>query len=126
MRAAAVPRQPDADLQPAFRSCLAQEPELVERTQAAAQHARHDPSAFPEATRAAIRDVLRVGGYRPSGSGKPASEFLHGAARDHDVPVVNNLVDINNLCVALDRTADFHVRCRQAGHARGRALRTPR
>ena len=58
---------------------------------------RRDPTAYPEATRAAIRDVLRVGGYKPSGRGKPASEFLHVAASDHGLPVVNNLVDVNNL-----------------------------
>jgi DNA/RNA-binding domain of Phe-tRNA-synthetase-like protein len=64
---------------------------------AAAQRARDNKESFPEVTRAAIRDVLRVGGYKPSGRGKPASEFLHGTAVEHGLPVVNNLVDINNL-----------------------------
>jgi DNA/RNA-binding domain of Phe-tRNA-synthetase-like protein len=59
---------------------------------------RADPAKFPESTRAAIRDVLRRGGYKPTGRGKPASEFLFGAATgEAGMPRVNNLVDINNL-----------------------------
>jgi len=71
--------------------------ELVERMNVAAQRAQHNPTAFPEGVRGAIRDVLRVGGYKPSGRGKPASEFLHAVACEQGLPVVNNLVDINNL-----------------------------
>jgi DNA/RNA-binding domain of Phe-tRNA-synthetase-like protein len=63
----------------------------------AAERVRRDPTAFPDPVCVAICDVLRVGGYKPSGRGKPASEFLHAAASDHGLPVVNNLVDINNL-----------------------------
>ena len=63
----------------------------------AAQRVRREPSANSGAIRAAIRDVLRVGGYKPSGRGKPASEFLHAVACEQGLPVVNNLVDINNL-----------------------------
>ena len=70
---------------------------LVELMQAAALRVRQDESAFPETVRTAVRDVLRVGGYKPSGRGKPASEFLLGVARDGGLPLVNNLVDINNL-----------------------------
>ncbi len=63
----------------------------------AADRVRRDLTAFPEAVRGAIRDVLRVGGCKPSGRGKPASEFLHAVACEQGLPVVNNLVDINNL-----------------------------
>jgi DNA/RNA-binding domain of Phe-tRNA-synthetase-like protein len=77
--------------------CQASPAPLLERMQAAAARVRQDPAAFPEAVRSAVRDMLRVGGYRPSGRGKPASEFLLGAARAQGLPVVNNLVDINNL-----------------------------
>jgi DNA/RNA-binding domain of Phe-tRNA-synthetase-like protein len=63
----------------------------------AALRVQRDPAAFSEAVRGAIRDVLRIGGYKPSGRGKPASEFLHAVACDQGLPVVNNLVDINNL-----------------------------
>jgi DNA/RNA-binding domain of Phe-tRNA-synthetase-like protein len=64
---------------------------------AAALRVRRDPSASSAAVRVAIRDVLRVGGYKPAGRGKPASEFLHAVACEQGLPVVNNLVDINNL-----------------------------
>jgi DNA/RNA-binding domain of Phe-tRNA-synthetase-like protein len=70
---------------------------LVEQLAAAEEHARSDPATFPEAVRTAVRDVLRVGGYKPTGRGKPASEYLVGAAREQGLPRVNNLVDINNL-----------------------------
>ncbi|MFW5921169.1 MAG: phenylalanine--tRNA ligase beta subunit-related protein [Polyangiales bacterium] len=45
----------------------------------------------------AVRGMLRHGKYKPTGRGKPASEYLLGAARDSKFPRINNLVDINNL-----------------------------
>lgn len=45
----------------------------------------------------AIRDLLRHGGYRPSGRNKPASEYLAGAASKGKFPEINNVVDINNM-----------------------------
>ncbi len=45
----------------------------------------------------AVRDMLRHGAYKPTGRGKPASEYLLRAAAEGDFPAVNNLVDINNL-----------------------------
>jgi DNA/RNA-binding domain of Phe-tRNA-synthetase-like protein len=50
-----------------------------------------------DATRVGIRGLLRGHGYKPSGRGKPASEFLVRAATDGTFPRINNLVDINNL-----------------------------
>lgn len=45
----------------------------------------------------AVRSLLRVGGYKPSGRGKPASEFLARVVRDEpQLHSINNLVDINN------------------------------
>jgi len=70
---------------------------LADRMLAAEARVRADAAAFPEAVRTAVRDVLRVGGYKPTGRGKPASEYLVGAARESGLPRVNNLVDINNL-----------------------------
>jgi DNA/RNA-binding domain of Phe-tRNA-synthetase-like protein len=58
---------------------------------------REDVSIFPEAVRSEVRNVMRVGGYKPTGRGKQASEFLLGVAREQGLPRVNNLVDINNL-----------------------------
>ena len=70
---------------------------LLAELAAAEQAVKADPSRFPETTRAAIRNVLRKGGYKPTGRGKPASEFLLGAALEAGLPRINNLVDINNL-----------------------------
>lgn len=47
--------------------------------------------------RAAVRDLLRFGAYKPTGRGKPASEYLLNAALEGRFPSINNLVDVNNL-----------------------------
>lgn len=46
--------------------------------------------------RKAARDMLRNGTYKPTGRGKPASEFLLKMARDKNFPRINPAVDINN------------------------------
>lgn len=48
-------------------------------------------------TKAAVRDLLRGFGYKPSGRGKPASEYLAAAARKGRFPEILNVVDVNNL-----------------------------
>lgn len=50
-----------------------------------------------EAVRTAVRDLLRGHGYKPTGRGKPASEFLAAAAAAGSFPRISNVVDINNL-----------------------------
>lgn len=55
----------------------------------------------PEDVRAAVRDLLRRGGYKPTGRGKPASEFLAQAAARGEFPRIANAVDALNL-VSLD------------------------
>ena len=74
--------------------CEPSPPDLVERMRVAAERVRRDPTAFPDAVRVAIRDVMRVGGYKPSGRGRPASEFLCAVACEQGLPVVNNLVSL--------------------------------
>ena len=56
-------------------------------------------SLLPEGTRVAIRELLRWGGFKPTGRSKPASEYLANAAKaaDDSFPHISNLVDINNL-----------------------------
>jgi DNA/RNA-binding domain of Phe-tRNA-synthetase-like protein len=51
----------------------------------------------PNNIKEAIRAMLRAGGFKPAGRNKPASEYLAQAARDGRFPLINNLVDINNL-----------------------------
>ena len=77
--------------------CGLSDPRLLERLTQAESDLRLHPTRFSEVTRAAVRDVLRKGGYKPTGRGKPASEFLLGAALENGLPRINNLVDINNL-----------------------------
>jgi DNA/RNA-binding domain of Phe-tRNA-synthetase-like protein len=50
-----------------------------------------------EAVRAAARDMMRNGTYKPTGRGKPASEYLLRAAADGSFPRINAPVDICNL-----------------------------
>ena len=49
-----------------------------------------------EAVRAAVRDVLRAGGYKPTGRGKPASEYLVRAAEEGSLVPINLAVDACN------------------------------
>jgi DNA/RNA-binding domain of Phe-tRNA-synthetase-like protein len=49
-----------------------------------------------EAVRLAARDMLRNGRYKPTGRGKPASEYLLRAAAEGEFPRINPLVDICN------------------------------
>jgi DNA/RNA-binding domain of Phe-tRNA-synthetase-like protein len=86
-------------------------------------------SAAEDATRKACRDVLRNGRYKPTGRGKPASEYLLRAAGEGSFPRINGLVDANNLvslahCVPvslwdLDRggAADYELRLGAAGES---------
>lgn len=50
-----------------------------------------------EARVAAVRNLLRHGSYKPTGRGKPASEYLLNAAREGRFPRINNLVDALNV-----------------------------
>lgn len=53
--------------------------------------------AVDDQVRAAIRALLRHGGYKPSGRGKPASEYLQQAVAEGRFPSINPLVDVCNL-----------------------------
>jgi DNA/RNA-binding domain of Phe-tRNA-synthetase-like protein len=49
-----------------------------------------------EAVRGAVRDMLRYGGYKPTGRGKPASEYLVRAAAEGTLGAINLAVDACN------------------------------
>ena len=55
------------------------------------------PLQRDEATRAAVRDLLRHGGYKPTGRGKPASEYLVRAAEEGTLGSINAVVDACNV-----------------------------
>lgn len=55
------------------------------------------PVSRSEDVRAAVRDMLRHGGYKPTGRGKPASEYLLRAASEAGLPSINVAVDACNV-----------------------------
>lgn len=55
------------------------------------------PLAADDDVRGAIRDLLRHGGYKPTGRGKPASEYLLRAASDGTLGAINAAVDACNV-----------------------------
>jgi DNA/RNA-binding domain of Phe-tRNA-synthetase-like protein len=54
------------------------------------------PFSSDDAVRAAVRDMLRHGGYKPTGRGKPASEYLVRASGDGSLGSINTAVDACN------------------------------
>lgn len=54
------------------------------------------PLQRDEAVRAAVRDMLRHAGYKPTGRGKPASEYLVRAAEEGTLGSINLAVDVCN------------------------------
>lgn len=54
------------------------------------------PLSRSEEVRAAVRDLLRFGGYKPTGRGKPASEYLVKAAGQEGLARINLVVDACN------------------------------
>lgn len=55
------------------------------------------PLQRSEDVRAAVRDLLRHGGYKPTGRGKPASEYLVRAAEQGKLGRINPAVDALNV-----------------------------
>jgi DNA/RNA-binding domain of Phe-tRNA-synthetase-like protein len=54
------------------------------------------PLASDDAVRTAVRDVLRRFGYKPTGRGKPASEYLVRAVVEGGLGAINLAVDVAN------------------------------
>jgi DNA/RNA-binding domain of Phe-tRNA-synthetase-like protein len=54
------------------------------------------PLSSDEAVRGHVRDLLRHGGYKPTGRGKPASEYLVRAAGEGSLGTINAAVDACN------------------------------
>ena len=55
------------------------------------------PVSRSEALRLAVRDLLRHKGYKPTGRGKPASEYLVRAAEAGKIGSINTAVDACNV-----------------------------
>src|SRR6059036_803841 len=54
------------------------------------------PLQRDEGVRSAVRDLLRHGGYKPTGRGKPASEYLIRAVAESALSSINAGVDACN------------------------------
>ena len=54
------------------------------------------PLRADDAVRGAVRELLRQGGYKPTGRGKPASEYLVRAAGEGTLGSINAAVDACN------------------------------
>lgn len=54
------------------------------------------PLASDDVVRKSVRDLLRHGGYKPTGRGKPASEYLLGATAEGPLASINLAVDVCN------------------------------
>lgn len=54
------------------------------------------PLQSSDDVRAAVRDLLRHGGFKPTGRSKPASEYLMKAAREGTLSSINAAVDACN------------------------------
>ena len=61
-----------------------------------APDARGAPLSSSDAVRAAVRDMLRHGGYKPTGRGKPSAEYLIRATLDGAIGAINAAVDTCN------------------------------
>ena len=72
--------------------------ELDEALEAIVSDRRNGLGPRAEEVRLAVRDMLRVGAYRPTGRGKPASEYLlrSAASGEHGFPRINYVVDVCN------------------------------
>lgn len=55
------------------------------------------PFASSDEIRGAVRELLRHGGYKPTGRGKPASEYLIRAVTENALSSINVVVDACNV-----------------------------
>jgi DNA/RNA-binding domain of Phe-tRNA-synthetase-like protein len=78
---------------PAAIGAIPSPPWLTEKLRADAEA----PVVRDDEARKLIRDVLRYGGYKPTGRGKPASEYLVRAAGEGKLGSINPAVDACNV-----------------------------
>lgn len=69
----------------------------LDRTVEGAIAAAPGPGDADASLRAAVRDLLRAGGFKPTGRNKPSSEYIANAAARGAFPRINGVVDVANL-----------------------------
>lgn len=74
------------------------------------------PVAADDELRERVRAMLRHGGYKPSGRGKPASEYLVRAAGEGTLGSINAVVDA---CNAVSLHSGFPISVIDLDHTRG-------
>jgi DNA/RNA-binding domain of Phe-tRNA-synthetase-like protein len=77
---------------PQAMEAMGQRPELLALLKADAK----GKLSSDEAVRSSVRDLLRKGGYKPTGRGKPASEYLIRAVSEGGLSSINAAVDCCN------------------------------
>jgi DNA/RNA-binding domain of Phe-tRNA-synthetase-like protein len=71
---------------------------LIERAAVLAGQFLVEDYEVPELKRRAVRDLLKLGGFSPTGRNKPAHEFLIQDLRQRGAfNHINNVVDVNNV-----------------------------
>lgn len=55
------------------------------------------PVQYSDEIRKSIRDLLRFGGYKPAGRGKPSSEYLQKTVESSSLPKIDPIIDIGNI-----------------------------
>jgi DNA/RNA-binding domain of Phe-tRNA-synthetase-like protein len=79
-----------------FPSALGQLTSQAALTQCLSLEADAPLGGSSDAVRSAVRDLLRHGGFKPTGRSKPASEYLLKAAREGTLSTINVAVDVCN------------------------------
>lgn len=69
---------------------------LEKRLDGCLQERKNELSEKEDLFRKAVRDMMRIGSYKPTGRAKPASEYLVRAASEDQFRRINTVVDINN------------------------------
>ena len=71
---------------------------LVSQSQQQARAVRDEGPEGGDERRQAVRQLLRAGGFKPSGRSKPAQEYLlRSASRQGEWPAILNAVDVLNI-----------------------------
>src|SRR5512135_1942198 len=74
----------------------AAQPALEAARAAVLERRRAAPTAADERVRQAVRDLLRRGRYKPTGRGKPASEYLLRTAQEGAFPSIHPAVFVDD------------------------------
>ncbi|HET9957452.1 MAG TPA: phenylalanine--tRNA ligase beta subunit-related protein [Polyangiaceae bacterium] len=84
-------------IQVEYSSPLSEQPDLAWLSELLKPGAATPLAPVTDRLRSSVRDLLRHGGYKPTGRGKPASEYLVRAADEGSLKPINPAVDVGNV-----------------------------